>query len=87
VFIVVVHLPFILALILFASGGVMRSGAVGVMMHLVRAVPVMVAPEWGVACGKKEGEEREVAARTALYTLLWRLGPPASESARSGPFV
>ncbi|KAJ7872908.1 hypothetical protein B0H13DRAFT_2553117 [Mycena leptocephala] len=74
VFVIAVHLPFILALILFAGGGVMRSGAVGVIMHLARA---------------RGGEEREAGAgpRHCSSTFSWRRGPEASGSARSDIFV
>ncbi|KAJ7806840.1 hypothetical protein B0H13DRAFT_2686637 [Mycena leptocephala] len=83
-FVVAVHIPFILALILFAGSGVMRSGAVGVTMHLARAVPMMVAPERG-GLWKGRAEEREAGAgpRHCSYTFSWRRGPEASGSAPS----
>ncbi len=63
----------------------MRSGAVGVMMHLARAVPVMVAPEQGGLW--KGGEEREAGAGSwhCSYTFSWRRMAPWSRGIRVRP--
>jgi hypothetical protein len=61
----------------------MRSGAVGVMMHLARAVPVMVAPERGSLWKGRRGGARGGSWAPAL--LVYLLMAPWSRGIWVGP--